>query len=480
MTTVPIGVACPGRSKTRGTGLQIPINGEGNMARESRRRAIAQAMQSRRQNWLLSLLQSWENKYEVLTWANTICEGLDKDRLCRDVGAVINWRHLRDHLLTINQGSRYGSRDFLCPNEIADSWGGIEMESFPEELEIWQTKSRRIVRLDQDLRVQLGATAFNRVRVADLQFPFDSFAIELDPPFESVWTGQRAEPGRTAEFCQNHLILVTLIRRPPRAHQVRLRLIGTRKNSSPWEGISNEQRLRINELIRTRKFGQAKHEYEKVRRQVTHPSLLSTLFIFDMPSGGEPVVSWADSIWNRLPDDSDIKTPEAFEELKYSLRVLIGYLMYIKTPKGAAQQHAPYNPYGNAKRSNRDAIVNSWEVCDVHSFVKIDAATIAAFAARENWRRVNDRPDAPDDEGGEGDDADRDKRRSPIAHFRSGTWVFAGVQEEGGDTEAEAILIPREPTWRSPSFVCPWNLPEGKGLPLGAFSAKTLQPPKRP
>lgn len=50
------------------------------MTRESKRRV------SQRPNWLLLLLQSWENKYELLNWANTICDGLGKARICRNVG----------------------------------------------------------------------------------------------------------------------------------------------------------------------------------------------------------------------------------------------------------------------------------------------------------------------------------------------------------------------------------------------------------
>jgi hypothetical protein len=125
------------------------------------------------------------------------------------------WSHFRkdiiDHTIGDNLARYIPDKTTL---EFYNINGGAVL--IPIIIQQWIMHSRRIFKLDPDLQMLLDMTSLKNVRIKDIKFPFDSFAVALDKPFVGE-QGRRYDfivacrierndkPGYYLKFCDQRL-----------------------------------------------------------------------------------------------------------------------------------------------------------------------------------------------------------------------------------------------------------------------------------
>ncbi len=104
-------------------------------------------------------------------------------------GALMNWSRLRDYLLNLHQKDPSLSHiaEFDWPEAQAeegerDSKSLASLKTLPLEYASWTRYSRRVYRVPADLQAVLSATDFGELNWGDVEFPHESFAVELATP----------------------------------------------------------------------------------------------------------------------------------------------------------------------------------------------------------------------------------------------------------------------------------------------------------
>ncbi len=171
---------------------------------------------------LENMLVAWEDIMFVGNRRRDWIKGLKLDHrlhgnFVKDRGDLDNWRSFRKYLLdSVASGGtvgtfdhkRYGwSCDPYTTSIIAPDHYPVDLllrSAFPQLLYNWTVGSRRVFRLSEDLQTLIAATSLEDVKLGDLRFPFDSFAIELPVPIVGE-SGNRYDMLLFASHSQNAL-----------------------------------------------------------------------------------------------------------------------------------------------------------------------------------------------------------------------------------------------------------------------------------
>ena len=128
------------------------------------------------------LLQYWE-MYWYATNANyRLVKNAPKPFPVPFTGPVKWWNQLRRDIINHDVFTYYNER--YAPSKEAINFLNITPSVLLTPIIIgkWVLSSRRIFKLDTDLQFLLDMTSLRGVRIRDIQFPFDSFAVALDKP----------------------------------------------------------------------------------------------------------------------------------------------------------------------------------------------------------------------------------------------------------------------------------------------------------
>ncbi len=345
-------------------------------------------------------LRHWENTCYTLHIESLLSRlsGQYPEKILPEEGPLVHTYTFRKHLLSLqNEPFDYGK--YVGSSVIQEELGkyGNFLQWLPCSLASWTKSSRRIFHVSADLAYLLMATSLKDIAWADVPWPFDSFAINLELPILDK-RGNKVD----------HILISKETGFVAKEEVLSLR--GFSPGYTSIDSIGVQTRLRITEAIRKKKWS--------VPRELIHAALpqgsqrhciVSYINNLGLITDEMPGVEYKDSIGD---GNGVIEPMEEHEEFSMMMRLVIGLCFYLKTlPAGSS--HASAWTKGQNPTKDKSAIVNDAEICTVTSvyvlkpeersmldeIVKGGKATtieLRAHFRRGYWRRMPGQADNPD------------------------------------------------------------------------------------
>lgn len=295
-------------------------------------------------------------------------------------------------------------------------------------LERWAASSRRIFQIEDDLQLLLDATSLEGIRLHDVGFPFDAFAVETDEPF----IGAGGQPIDTFIFVversnENCIIHIFAIKKRTESY---LPIPITLKNDA-IKAIKNGNTRKAESLLR---------KIEKHTANIPIETLHSRLWPLDteIDVAIEEMRADLNSETAQLLMASDVHSTDVIDTFGALLRMVFGMCLYLKSLPADAPQVSPWQTLPK-QATDRTRVTNDASVCRVESTFKLKPHERDVFgpSAQNTSRSFGEK----------------------CCHFRRGTWC----RPKGSAPDAQRT------EWRRPTIVRPDRLAPGE-IPKGARS----------
>lgn len=261
-------------------------------------------------------------------------------------GPIIHFKEFRRHLLEMGSIEDFDFKRFQL--EPKPGWvEGIQNSIFfASQLAAWTHASRRVYHIDSDLKALLGSTSLKGLRLSDIHFPFEAFAVSLDDPIE-------AENGFKYDFilfAPVRMVIEGVVRR-----FVSIRIYNT--------NLGHEQLIPREAIDKMVDRGRPEDGEDKLRRKARRIKQLDLDTMSILADAGD--IALTDLIGLTV----NSQTTQAY-------RIVFGLMLYLKAMADSRTATTEWRPVQKAKKSplslDRRAITDEAEVCFVSSARKLN------------------------------------------------------------------------------------------------------------
>jgi len=348
---------------------------------------------------------NWQMYYfgHELEVARSVAEGkaTNQDRITAQAGSRLA-RTILDNSIKELQPDDWKPRkelldeEDLCGKQILGYY-----EAFPLELFTWNRKSRRAFHLPISLEAMLAAATFPEMEWEDVLWPHDSFVISLEKPIKVL------HPRGVSQSFDT--MMVSRLENEDGGHSIHLRWFqvppkkGMRQGYSLKDAQRHRELLKKNDLMRTLKLW-SKIGKEMQRRAPYIPG--SQFAVVGIgPTGYQNVETDPAKLYKKLGDaavaweNQDHSTISYFECLSVSLRIAVGWMMYLETlSSDSIQTHRDPKQKTRMNAGGAPGIITEPDgICEIIGKGRIDPSETTQEPGkrcgkgfvRPHWRRAH-------------------------------------------------------------------------------------------